>query len=1097
MERACRPLAESRWYRPGGVASVLALLFVVLSFSSPGAASTGDAPLGLTAIAFDSHVELAWQPVLGASGYTVYRGTSSDAITTPLTAVGGVSGTQYTDASPADGSTYFYAVTAVGGGGESAASAPVQATPLSRSCSTGSEIVVENCYPGSAGWKMAGPAQPPTGIEGFATATSINAGGSVDLKVNTAQGAPYHLEIYRTGYYGGSEARLVSAVPGLSGVAQPYCQREYTTGLVDCSNWTTTTTITTTQDWPSGVYLIRLAREDGADNQILLVVRHDSSNSAVQYSVPVGTYQAYNNYGGRSLYAYNSWGGNTVLGSPEAAKVSFDRPYNETLVGDRNWYTRSDIQNVSWLEQQGYDVSYVTSVDLETGAAQPQAHRVFISPSHDEYWSATMRTALNSARDQGTGLVFLGGNAVYWKVRFEGNPFSGVPDRVEVCYKTIATGVSDPSGIPTTTWRDPAVNQPENALVGEMYVGDNDSRFFPLRVSQTQGLTRLWRYTTLASLAPGTSASVGSNLVGWEWDAPVSNGFQPSGLVVSSGSPVTGELLQDAGSVYGAGSATVAATEYQAPSGAWVFASGTNQWSRGLGYNEVGVGEPNQLIKQAMVNVLQDSGVAPTTPDSGTVLDRQGAAAITQVLPANGATGVSPTAIVVVTFDRQLDPTTVNAQTATLTDASGNAVAASVTFSNANLTATLAPSGPLRAGESYSLTLSSGIQTWAGAPLARTTTTFTTAPLTVTRVEPANGSSGVPATTTASATFSLPLDPSSVDAQTFTLTAQGGSSVPASVTYDATTSKATLTPTQPLSSGTTYTASLSAGIRSAGGTGLTPTSFSFTTAPFIVTQTTPPAGAGNVGSLAAPGAGFSAAVDPSTLTGQTFFLNGPNGAVAAAISYNAATLTATLTPTAPLASQSSYTATLTTGVKGADGTPLQAPVTWSFTTANCPCQLFAAGATPTSQHLSVRDGRPLPGPWSYELGVKIQVTSPVQLTAIRFYKDSLETGSHTGTVWSSTGTVLARTAFTNETVSGWQQQALAAPLTLQPGRVYVVSVGYNAYFGTTTSGLLAQITSGPLQSVADGRNGVYGSSAGTFPTSSYRSSNYYVDAVVQ
>ncbi|MGZ4360367.1 MAG: DUF4082 domain-containing protein, partial [Gaiellaceae bacterium] len=242
---------------------------------------------------------------------------------------------------------------------------------------------------------------------------------------------------------------------------------------------------------------------------------------------------------------------------------------------------------------------------------------------------------------------------------------------------------------------------------------------------------------------------------------------------------------------------------------------------------------------------------------------------------------------------------------------------------------------------------------------------------------------------------------------------------------------------------------------------------------------------------------FSSAVDPTTLTSQTFSLVDSGGnVVPGTIAYNSSTQSATLTPSTPLPSGASFTVTLTSAIRGTDGSTLASPPSWSFTTASCSCSLFAAGATPTVLHAPTRDGRSGTGPWSYELGVKIQVTSPVQLTAIRFYKDSSETGSHVGTVWSSGGAVLARTTFSGETASGWQQQTLTAPLSLQPGQVYIVSVGFNAFFSYTSSGLLNQITSGPLQSVADGRNGVYGSAAGVFPNQSFRSTNYFVDAVV-
>jgi hypothetical protein len=90
----------------------------------------------------------------------------------------------------------------------------------------------------------------------------------------------------------------------------------------------------------------------------------------------------------------------------------------------------------------------------------------------------------------------------------------------------------------------------------------------------------------------------------------------------------------------------------------------------------------------------------------------------------------------------------------------------------------------------------------------------------------------------------------------------------------------------------------------------------------------------------------------------------------------------------------------------------------------------------------------------------------------------------------------AQTTFSDETPSGWQQQAFASPVTLVPGQVYVASVGFNDYFGMTAGALAEQLESGPLSSVADGNNGVYAPAAGVFPTGSWRSSSYLIDVVV-
>jgi LmbE family N-acetylglucosaminyl deacetylase len=128
-----------------------------------------------------------------------------------------------------------------------------------------------------------------------------------------------------------------------------------------------------------------------------------------------------------------------------------------------------------------------------------------------------------------------------------------------------------------------------------------------------------------------------------------------------------------------------------------------------------------------------------------------------------------------------------------------------------------------------------------------------------------------------------------------------------------------------------------------------------------------------------------------------------------------------------------------------------------------------------------------------ELGMLFQSDIAGQITGVRFWKDANETGTHTGNIWSSTGTLLASVAFTGETPSGWQVQNLTTPLTIAANTVYVVSVNTgNTYYVQTVSGLLSQITNLDLSSVVTTNNGVYGS-AGAFPTGSYANSNYFRD----
>jgi hypothetical protein len=372
----------------------------------------------------------------------------------------------------------------------------------------------------------------------------------------------------------------------------------------------------------------------------------------------------------------------------------------------------------------------------------------------------------------------------------------------------------------------------------------------------------------------------------------------------------------------------------------------------------------------------------------------------------------------------------------------------------------------------------------------------------VTSTTPLDGADGEGTAVNAKATFSVALDPSTVTASTFTLRETGsGTPLAATVSYDESARRAKLVPSAPLDPATSYTATLSTGVQAHDGTPLgQPYSWHFTTAGAdapAVTAASPLDDATQISGLTAVRATFSGALDPSTVGSGSFVLDGPAGSVPATVSYESATHTAVLQPSAPLAASTTYTATLTTDIESADGVPAQSPVSWHFTTSACPCSLLSPGSTPNATHKPVQDGRPGPGPFSYEMGVKITVSQPAQLTAIRFYKSTGETGSHVGKLWTSDGTLVGLVTFSGETASGWQEQALGTPIALTPGQMYVVSVSINDYYVVTLSGLASSLTSGPLSSVADGANGVYGSTAGAFPTDTWSSSNYYIDAVVR
>jgi hypothetical protein len=184
----------------------------------------------------------------------VYRALSEGGVSTAIADVP-ASATSFADTAVEAGTTYFHAVRAVAGS-ESGDSRVASATVPARSCTSANPVAAENCLEGAQYWQV----QNPSGIEGFATAQSVNHGESVALKVKTS--GAYNIEIVRTGYYGGRGARQLGMILDVPANSQsdPHnaCTSDPGTGLLDCANWSSGQTVTTTASWPSGVYMINL-----------------------------------------------------------------------------------------------------------------------------------------------------------------------------------------------------------------------------------------------------------------------------------------------------------------------------------------------------------------------------------------------------------------------------------------------------------------------------------------------------------------------------------------------------------------------------------------------------------------------------------------------------------------------------------------------------------------------------------------------------------------------------------------------------------------------------------------------------------------------
>lgn len=311
------------------------------------------------------------------------------------------------------------------------------------------------------------------------------------------------------------------------------------------------------------------------------------------------------------------------------------------------------------------------------------------------------------------------------------------------------------------------------------------------------------------------------------------------------------------------------------------------------------------------------------------------APSVSSTSPAAEAVDVSPTAVVSATFSEPMNPAGFGAGAFTLTSPTG-AVAGSVAWEPATRTATFTPALPLPLGTRFTATLAASLSDLAGNPLGAafswsfTVARDTTAPA-VLSTAPADGASGVASTATISARFSEPMDPSTLAG------ALGVTGTAGSVTWDAASLTATFTPAAPLAPGTTFTATVSTAATDLAGNALpAPVSWQFQTqqnAPPFVVAVSPGPGATGVPTTAAVTAQFTEPLDPATVNGTTFTLAIGASPVAGAVTWSAASNTATFTPAAELPVSTVLTATLTTGLTDLDGAALPLQSSWTFTTA--------------------------------------------------------------------------------------------------------------------------------------------------------------------
>lgn len=431
-------------------------------------------------------------------------------------------------------------------------------------------------------------------LEGYASRMTVQQGDSLELHVRCAL-SKYKVSLWRPGPTLQLALTVNYSYPGLT---YPPGVSEWDRGCA----WPVTCRIPIAPDLRPGAYLVRL--ESGAAIAwvpFVVRARVPGSYSKILVQLAVNTWQAYNTYGGKSLYKSN------VAGDPvRAYRVSFQRPYRFPVDDGSGQIFQYEGPFMEFLEREGIAYEVCTNLDLHTDSHLLDAYRLFISVGHDEYWSKEMFDQLEAFVDSGGNLAVFAGNAMWWQVRFEDQA------RTMVCYKDATLDpmtAIDPSRV-TVNWHSPPVHRYPGALTGLYYNGSYGISPGAFQVVNPHH----WAFR---GIAVDSGQTFGYPMVAYEVDARHVSSPAAIELVARAELPDAnnGDLLRACEMTY---YERTPAYGYPNGRGGKVFAAGTVNYAQGLtgGYNVITktYGATDPVARQVTLNVIDRLGCWITPP---------------------------------------------------------------------------------------------------------------------------------------------------------------------------------------------------------------------------------------------------------------------------------------------------------------------------------------------------------------------------------------------------------------------------------------------------------------------------------------------------
>lgn len=394
-------------------------------------------------------------------------------------------------------------------------------------------------------------------IYGYTSHYSALPGETISVYVSTES------EQFDAGIYRANQTdTLMMTINSIAGGPQTNNENPWLTG----AGWQPTFNFTVPDDWQSGIYLIKLTA-NGSTRTLNFIVKPQrwGLTSSVLMIDNLTTKAAYNNWGGKSLYDYNSTNGKGIA-------VNLLRP-------NQSGSSAKNLRFARWADHLGIAVEHASMLDLHADPNLLSNYQLLVIAGHSEYWTREMRRNYDSFVNAGGNAAVLSGDTMWWQVRLEQDQL--------VCYKSAQADPMlpiDPTQV-TDKFYLPPLNNPENTSVGVSFRNGgyvNFEQFYPA-ADGYGGFTitsQNHRYFAGTGLLNGEELGTAATIVGYETDGALFEVIDEKHQVTGEdGTPLNFEILGT--SPASTGTATFGTFKPKENAGR-VFNAATIDWVDGL-----------------------------------------------------------------------------------------------------------------------------------------------------------------------------------------------------------------------------------------------------------------------------------------------------------------------------------------------------------------------------------------------------------------------------------------------------------------------------------------------------------------------------------